>query len=80
MCPPNMNYAAICESSGHLFIYRQTKMISNSELRNRGTGRRINNIAQQQVINLSNDEVLGIYASNSNLFLLCEKSITILSL
>ncbi|XP_072392868.1 nudC domain-containing protein 1 [Diabrotica undecimpunctata] len=80
VCPPDMSYAVICETSGHLFIYRQNKKISSTELRNRSTGRRIQSIAQQQVVNLSNDEILGIYGSNKSLFLLCEKSVTVLTL
>lgn len=80
VCPPDMNYAVICETSGHLFIYRQNKSINNTELRNRSTGRRVQKIAQQQVVNLSNEEIIGIYASNTNLFLLCEKSFIVLSM
>ncbi|KAJ8972216.1 hypothetical protein NQ314_000277 [Rhamnusium bicolor] len=79
-CAPDMSYSVICESSRHLFIYRQTEAVSSSELRNRSTGRRIQNIAQQQVVNISNDEIIGIYAANKTLFLLCENSITALKL
>ncbi|XP_057664626.1 nudC domain-containing protein 1 [Diorhabda carinulata] len=78
VCPPDMNYAVICETNGHLFIYRQNRSITNTELRNRTTGRRVQKIAQQQVVNLCNEEIIGIYASNTTLFLLCEKSIIVL--
>ncbi|KAJ8943764.1 hypothetical protein NQ318_011976 [Aromia moschata] len=75
VCPPDMSYSAICESSRHLFIYRQKKPVSSCELRNRTTGRRIQNIAQQQVVNLATEEVIGIYATNTTLFLLSETSV-----
>lgn len=75
-----MSYSVICESSGHLFIYRQKRPVSTSELRNRTTSRRINTIAEQQVVNVSNEEVIGIYATNKILFLLCENSVKVLKL
>ncbi|XP_018577530.1 nudC domain-containing protein 1 [Anoplophora glabripennis] len=80
VCPPDMSYSVICESSGHLFIYRQKRPISTSELRNRTTGRKINTIAEQQVINVSNEEVIGIYPTNKILYLLCESSVKALQL
>ncbi|KAG5887854.1 hypothetical protein JTB14_005620 [Gonioctena quinquepunctata] len=77
-CPPNLSYTAICETSGHLFIYKQNKSVSSGEVRNRSTGRRICNVAQQQVVNISSEEVLGIFPSNKSLFLLYEKNIVVL--
>ncbi|KAJ8978119.1 hypothetical protein NQ317_014174 [Molorchus minor] len=74
-CPPDLSYSVICESSRHLFIYRQNKPVMSGELRNRSTGRRVHTTAQQQVINLPEEEIIGIYATNSILFLLCENSI-----
>lgn len=74
-----MEYSAICESSGHIFIYRQKRPISSSELRHRATGR-IQNIAEQQVLNITNDEILGIQAFDNQLFLLCENYIMSLKL
>lgn len=75
-----MEYSAICESSGHIFIYRQKRPISSTELRHRTTGRRIQNIAEQQVLNVTNDEILGIHPLNNKLFLLCDNYIMILKL
>lgn len=80
VCPQNMAYSVICESSGHIFIYRQKRPISASELRHRTTGRRIQNIAEQQVLNVTNDEILGIYPFNDKLFLLCDKYVMVLKL
>lgn len=75
-----MEYAVICESSGHIFIYRQKKKVNSGELRNRSTGQRVRNIAEQQVLNITNDEILGIYAHNNYLFLLCKKYLLALKL
>lgn len=75
-----MSYSVICESSGHLFIYRQKKPVCTSELRNRTTGRKVNTIAEQQVVNVSNEEVIGIYPTTKILYLLCESSVKALQL
>lgn len=58
-CSPNLEYAVISEASGHIFIYRQNKPLMATNLRHRASGRRITNIAQQQVINLPNQDILG---------------------
>jgi len=58
-CSPNLEYAVISEASGHIFIYRQNKPLLATNLRHRVTGKRITNIAQQQVINLPNQDILG---------------------
>ncbi|KAF2903311.1 hypothetical protein ILUMI_02875 [Ignelater luminosus] len=79
-CAPDLNYSVICESTRHVFIYRQNKPIGNAELRNRTTGKRFGTIAQQQVVNVSEDEILGIFAANNVLFLLTENSILVLKL
>ncbi|XP_030749316.1 nudC domain-containing protein 1 [Sitophilus oryzae] len=71
-CSPNLEYAVICETSGHIFIYKQNKPLLSVQLRNRTTGRRIKNIAQQQVFNLPNQDIHGLFASNTHLFLLGE--------
>lgn len=70
----------ICESTRHVFIYRQNKPIGNAELRNRTTGKRFGTVAQQQVVNVSEDEILGMFAANNILFLLTENSILALKL
>jgi hypothetical protein len=80
-CSPDLSYSVICESTKHLFIYCQNKTIASNELRNRITGRRVNTLAQQQVYNLpSNDDILGVYASNTYLYVLGENFITALKL
>lgn len=72
LCASDLSFSAICESSRHLFIYRQKKPVISGELRNRSTGNQIQNVAQQQVINIPNSEILGIYSSTKNIFLLGE--------
>lgn len=75
-----MTYSVICESSGHIFIYKHKQPITTGELRHRATGQRIQHISEQQVVNITNDEVLGIYPCNNKLFLLCNKYIMVLKL
>lgn len=69
-CAPDMSYSVICESSRHAFIYCQQKSVVSGELRNRTSGRKINSVAEQQVISLPNDEVLGLFSSEKYLYLL----------
>lgn len=73
-CAPDTSYAVIAESSQHIFLYRQKRQVSDGcELRHRGTGNQINNVAEQQLIALPPDDVIGIYASNNILFVLKPK-------
>ncbi|CAH1968283.1 unnamed protein product [Acanthoscelides obtectus] len=80
-CPPDLSYSVISESTRHLFIYRQDRSITDTELRNRSTGRRIHSVAEQQVVNIPVDEeILGIHATNNILYLLLETSIVSLQM
>nr|CAH7713262.1 unnamed protein product [Callosobruchus chinensis] len=80
-CPPDLSYSVICESTRHLFIYRQDRSITDTELRNRSTGRRVHSVAEQQVLNIpADEEILGVHATNNVLFLLLEKSIVALKM
>lgn len=72
-----MSYSAISLTSGHIFIYKQEKAVESGELRHRATGRRIDTIAEQQVVNILNNDILGIHASNSALYVLTENSIIV---
>lgn len=74
-CTPDLSYSFICESSRHVFVYCQNKSIADGELRNRSTGRRIGSIAEQRVISIENDEILGIYATNTELYLLTQNTL-----
>lgn len=75
ICSPDLSKTVICDSSKHLFIYRQDTPIINGELRNRITSKRIGNIAQQQVISLDNSEIFGAYLGNNFLYILNENCI-----
>jgi len=79
-CAPDVSYAVVCESNRHIFIYKQNKPMGNAELRNRTTGKRFGTVAQQQVVTISDEEILGLYAANSILYLLTEDSIIALQL
>lgn len=77
-CPKNMSYAAICEITRHIYVYRQPSAI-NGELRNRVSGTKVENIAKQQLINLDiNEQILGVYAMDSAMFVLTENVIHLL--
>lgn len=78
-CSPNLNYSVICESTRHVFLYRQQKTISSGELRNRTTSKKIETVAQQQVITTPDDEILGVFASEQFLYLLFRNQLLIFS-
>ncbi|ENN73113.1 hypothetical protein HUJ04_008700 [Dendroctonus ponderosae] len=79
-CSQNLDYAVVSESAGHIFIYRQNRPLLTTELRQRSTGRRVKRVAEQQVINLSNESILGIFAGDSHLFVLGEDFVTAFSM
>lgn len=79
-CSPNLDYAVVSESEGHIFIYRQNKPLLGTELRQRSTGIRVKRVAEQQVINLSNDSILGIFAGDSHLFVLGDEFVAAFSM
>lgn len=71
-CSPDFNHSVVCESRRHIFVYCQNKPITNGTLRNRSTGKNIGTVAEQRVINIGDLEILGLYVSNSELFVLAE--------
>lgn len=52
----------------------------SGELRNRRSGQRIGVVAEQQVVNIGDQEILGIYASEQFLYLLTEKKLLVLKI
>lgn len=69
-----MSFAAICDASRHVYIYRQLSL--GTELRNRRSGRRIAQIAKQQLVQLPSDsQVLGCQATPKHLYVLTEDSL-----
>ncbi|KAL3269060.1 hypothetical protein HHI36_008143 [Cryptolaemus montrouzieri] len=71
-CPNDTSYSVICESSRHMFVYRQNSSITCGELKNRKSGAKIKSVAEQQVISIPNEELFGIYASTTGIYALGE--------
>ncbi|KAE8747262.1 hypothetical protein FOCC_FOCC005908 [Frankliniella occidentalis] len=75
VCPSDMSYAAICDTSRHIYLYRQPSAVG-SELRNRSTGRRVAQVAKQQLVQLESDcHVIGCHATSNHLYLLTDESL-----
>lgn len=71
-----MSYAAICDTSRHVYLYRQPSALGG-ELRHRFSGRQVGKIAKQQLIQLESDaQVLGCQATKNHLLLLTEQEIS----
>ncbi|KAL5022512.1 hypothetical protein ScPMuIL_001667 [Solemya velum] len=76
-CPPDCSYAVICDCSRHVYIYRQPMPIS-SPLRNRKTGHQVDAVAKQQLVTLDTvDNILGVKATNEQLFILTEHDLLV---
>lgn len=72
-----MTYAALCDAFTHVYIYRQSHCPSTGvEMVYRPTGRKVGNVARQQVLNIdSQEECLGALATNSFLLILTSSSL-----
>ncbi|XP_071785195.1 nudC domain-containing protein 1-like [Asterias amurensis] len=69
-CPANCSYAVICDSTRHVYVYRQPTPIS-TPLRNRKSGRVVGQIAKQQLISLESiDDILGIACADERVYVL----------
>ncbi|KAF4529747.1 hypothetical protein B566_EDAN017989 [Ephemera danica] len=81
VCPPDLGYIAICESSQHVYIYHQPSQLG-SELRNRNTGKKVESVARQQVVKTPSSltQLLGAYANSHFLFLLFKNTILTLAI
>ncbi|XP_017771651.1 PREDICTED: nudC domain-containing protein 1 [Nicrophorus vespilloides] len=73
-CSPNHDYVVISESHCHVFVYRQNHSFGG-ELRNRKCGKTLHQLAQQFVLNLGQDEILGVVATDHVLYMLTEKKL-----
>ena len=72
---PDASYAAICDRSRHVYLYRQPSAIAKEcDLRNRKSGQRVTKVAQQQVVTLEegSEEVMGAVATSKTLLLATE--------
>lgn len=68
-CPPNCSYACIADANSHLYIYKS--VASDTQLKNRKSGKMVTNIAKQYLISLeSDDEIYGLYCSNDFIIVL----------
>lgn len=77
-CAPNSSYAALCECVRRIFIYRQPTPV-DTLLYNRKEGRRVGQVAKQQVASLeTNHTILGFQASNDRLFVLTTKKLFVI--
>ncbi|XP_046396299.1 nudC domain-containing protein 1 [Ischnura elegans] len=73
-CAPDASYVAVCEASQYVYVYRQpAQLAGDGQLRNRRTGQQISRVARQQLISLpSSQEILGVHASVTALYILVE--------
>lgn len=70
LAPPDMSFAAICDVSRHVYIYRQHEPITG-DVKNRRSGRRVTQISRQHVVSLDDQaNVLGAAAFNNSLIIL----------
>ncbi|XP_071502362.1 nudC domain-containing protein 1-like [Diadema antillarum] len=77
-CAPDTSYCVLCDCSKHAYVYRQPSDIP-SPLRNRKSGRVIGQVAKQQVVSLdSNDDILGMQATDERLFILTSKKLYVI--
>ncbi|XP_058524532.1 nudC domain-containing protein 1 isoform X2 [Ochotona princeps] len=74
-CAPDYSYAALCECLRRVFIYRQPTPMA-TVLYNRKEGRKVGQVAKQQVASLeTNEPILGFQATNERLFVLTTKNL-----
>lgn len=77
-CPANCSYAVICDSTRHVYVYRQPTPIS-TPLRNRKSGRVVGQIAKQQLISLESiDDILGIACADERVYVLTTNKLYII--
>ncbi len=87
---PSMSYSAIVEAARRVYLYRQpTPIASEFDLRNRKSGRRVSQVAKQQVVTLespgegegrNSQQVLGVAATDGSLVLITKDSIQCLNM
>jgi len=74
-CSPDYKFAAICKEKRHVYLY-QPECPVETELKNRTTGRRYSAVGRCNAISVDHQEdILGIYLSNSVLFILSNTSL-----
>lgn len=72
-CATNLSYACIADINKHLYVYRSVP--ADTQLKNRSTGKLINQIAKQYLISLdTDDEIYGLYCANNFIVVLSSTS------
>ncbi|CBY38929.1 unnamed protein product [Oikopleura dioica] len=72
--PPNNGYVCICEQKRRILLYKHENLETN--LRHRGSGRKVNEIGRQQVVKIDDDEAfLGLQCNDDALYLLTKNSL-----
>jgi len=73
VCTPNLSFVVIADCMRHLYVYHRPKPVGTS-LHNRKTGQKVGAVARQQVVSLeSSDEILGLHANDTHIFVLCRR-------
>ena len=73
VCAPNLSFVVIADCTRHLYVYHRPKPVATS-LHNRKTGQKVAAVARQQVVSLeSSDEILGVRANDTHVFVLCRR-------
>lgn len=71
--PPNNGYVCICEQKRRILLYKHENLETN--LRHRGSGRKVNEIGRQQVVKIDDEEAfLGLQCNDDALYLLTKNS------
>ena len=77
----NFKFVAIADGLRHVYVYRQPIDIQSGELRNRKTGREVQTVANQHVINLSDCQfIIGIHATNDDIFVLSNDKVFLIKI
>jgi len=73
VCAPNLSFAAVADCTRHLYVYHRPRPVATL-LHNRKTGQKVGAVARQQVVSLdSSDEILGLRANDTHIFVLCRR-------
>jgi hypothetical protein len=77
----DFNFVAIADGLRHVYVYRRPHLLQSGEVRNRKTGKELQTIANQHVINLTDcQSIIGIQATNNSIFVLSSDQIFLIKL
>ncbi|CAF0773976.1 unnamed protein product [Brachionus calyciflorus] len=70
-CAPNCSYVAVIDTKRHIYIYKQNVEKSDTQLKNRKTGKLVTQLDKQYLISVDNDlEIYGVYCANDYMIVL----------